>query len=132
MARTSSSYNDEEKRAGIPVDLPDLKSFKVEEDGRTDVNGSDDFVPSNPSMKRRKKSDASKFGNAYSDSGVLDNQKSSKKKKKAATNSEVGKDGEKKLFFKLSKQAQKKVDEKDTPDKIVPITTATSSSTNGV
>lgn len=126
LARTS--YNDEEKRAGIPMNLPGVKTF-VEENEKAGVNESGDFVPSNPSMKRRKKSDASKFGNAYSDGGIVDKQESSKMKKKSP---EDGKEADKKLFFKLSKQAKKKVEERSISDNVVPITTVSSSSTNAV
>lgn len=123
MNRKPHSNDDEEKRAGIPVNIPPVRAFNVDEE--VEDNENNDFIASNASMKRRKKPDVSKVGDAYSDSGIVGRQSSSKKK--SVDSKEEGLNG-KKHFFKSSKQSKKKVDETIDPGKVVPITTVVSSS----
>ena len=59
------------------MDIPAMTSLKK---GTNDESESEGFAPSNPSMKRRKKSDTSRFGDAYSDSGIVGKKFSPEKK----------------------------------------------------
>lgn len=122
MNRKPHGNDDEEKRAGVPVNIPSVRGFNVDEE--VEDNESNDFIASNASMKRRKKPDASKIGDAYSDSGIVGRQSSSKKK--SVDSKEESSNG-KKHFFKSSKQPKKKVDEPIDSGKVVPITTVVSS-----
>ena len=116
------SYNDEEKKAGIPV-VPSLQPFKESNDSENKKSSLTSST--NPSMKRRKKAETVKLGEVYSDSSAMSGHKETKKSSSSSSKTE-------KHLFGISKRPKKKAEDAEEPNKIVPLTSVVTSSTNGL